>query len=155
METLPPSLDASWHIRDGEQPVESALFVAMSYHSQDRVGCHLVLGTAALDPAGSSLLTSPTRHGHWLVDSAINPSWGNRFSRTERADGMIDHLPTQNLQAPLSEGIKKLTSAEIPVSWISSEERLSSVVDAHLRFFMTADAHEIGRLCQEAKQETG
>ncbi len=116
----------------------------------------MVLGTCAMRPGASALVQRPTQSGHWLVDYALNPSWAaGKYRRSERPDGLARHVPTEALEADYGEGVEELTTGAIPVSWIDSQDRLTSIVSSLVVFFdRRGDDPQLGALCREAQAAT-
>jgi len=145
-------LDVDWYISESDERPERALFVAMSYSSEDRVGCYLILGVCDLDRSGSALIDKPTQLGHWLIDYAVNSSSSpGKFLVRERSDGLFEYTPGVALEPGYRIGLHRIISAPFAVAWIDSETKLSAIVHALVTFFTGAETDELGRHCREAR----
>jgi len=146
-------LDVDWYISESDSPTERAMFLALSYSSDERVGCYFVLGICDLDPEGSGLIEKPSQIGHWLVDYAVSPSSNlNKLSTIERPDGLLELLPNDTLQPEFRKGLRRIVLAPFPVAWIDKEEKLVSIIHAFVSCFRDDKDEKLGRLCQEATE---
>lgn len=146
-------LDVDWYIPDSDAPIERALFLSMSYSSDDRDGCHLILGICDLDSSGSALIENPTKVGHWLVDYAVNPSSNpGKFRPIERSDGLLEYIPGEDFKTGFGKGLRRMVIAPTPVVWVDSEERLLAIIHALVACFMSTKTDELAHLCREAME---
>jgi len=149
-------LDCSWYLpADGEDP-SKAVFAALSYASEERTGCHLIVGVADLNGSEAGLLKRPPKgeDRHRLLDEVVNGSdYPGAFEVSLREnDKLVEHVPLKTPKL-YHQGLKKILSASFPVAWIDREERLTEIVDGLRALFAKNDGSVLGKLSQGAIAE--
>lgn len=142
-------LDSFWYLpEDGS---ERASFVALSYHSSDFEGSHLVLGVADL-AADADVISKPTHHGQWILDYAFGSTdHPKKVSSRLGVDGLIEHLPGPEFPKICGSGVRKLVSAPFPVAWFQHPGLVDTVAAAFLQLVNACDGSALGRLSGEAR----
>ena len=149
-------LDVDWYFTPPKESSDAAMFLGLSYASEDRVGSHLVAGVAEVEPGVSALMTNTSQSGHWLVDYAVNPHWyPEKFSQREGPPGLVQAFP-EAIEPRVGEGIKRVTWGAVPVAWINEQARLSELLEAALGLYNTrGDDTTFGEVCKRATAEVG
>lgn len=145
-------LDVDLYLPDTRKMIQKILFVALSYASEEREGCYLIVGMCDLKEDGGYLLKKPTQ-GHWLIDYAVNPSdYPGKFEIVDRTDGLAQFIPGETLELTYKDGVEQILFASFPVAWIETESRLTSIIKGLIDLYKSDETKELSHLCKEADE---